>query len=274
MSGFACTGGQRVQCSTDGNGCPTSGTPMSCPTPQTCQGALPAATCACPTGYNPPECDAAGEVSGSRCVGSTLTTCTNAGAGCQQLTTMTCPANQLCVGSHPNARCAGEQTHGWPAAAGGQESWSGLLVGVRINVPVAASLRRVGLVWNGNGGTPPSALSRTATFALFRDVGTGAGPTGSAIASSIDRPLSQVGAADFNLTNPAGGLTLTAGDYWLFVNLNMAGYVARNTSPSTPYLYMTHSYGSQLPMNVQPSSFQASSLAGPLGFYMVVIPQQ
>jgi hypothetical protein len=247
---------------------------MSCTTPQTCQGALPTAACACPTGYNPPECDAAGEVNGSRCSGSTLYTCTNAGAGCQQLTTMTCTASQLCVGSHPNARCASETTHGWPAAAGGQETWSNLLVGVRINVPVAASLRRMGLVWNGNGGTPPSALSRNATFVLFRDVGTGAGPTGNAIATSIDRPLGQIGAADFNLTNPAGGLTLTAGDYWLFVNLNNPGYVARNTSPSTPYLYMTHSYGGQLPMNVQPSSFQSSSAAGPFGFYIVVIPQQ
>jgi hypothetical protein len=268
-SGSACAGAQLVQCSVDANGCATSSTPASCASPETCSGALPSAACACPSPYNPPDC-AAGETNGSRCVGATLYTCANAGAGCQQLTTNACAANQLCVGSYPAARCASEEQLGTPGAAGSQESWANLLVGVKINVPVASTLRRFGIAWDGNGAG--AALTRLATFALYKDGGVG--PNGNLLASAIDRTVNAIGPAEFNLTSPAGGLTLVAGDYWVFVNLNMAGYVALNASPSTPFLNASASYGTALPASVTPASFMSGSLAGPLGFWLVVIPNQ
>jgi len=203
-------------------------------------------------------------------VGSTLYTCSNAGSGCQQLATAGCAANQLCVGSYPAARCASEQSLGTPGAAGGQETWSNVLVGIKISVPVASTLRRFGIAWNGNGAG--AALSHLATFALYRDGGSG--PSGSLLASAIDRTVNAIGPVEFNLTSPAGGLTLAAGDYWVFVNLNGPGYVARNTSPSTPYLYANATYGGALPATVTPASFMSGALGGPLGFWLVVIPQQ
>jgi hypothetical protein len=259
-----------LQCLTDGNGCQANGTPTTCPSPQTCQGALPSAVCACPAGYNTSDCDANGESNGSRCVGSTLYTCTNAGAGCQLLSTQVCAANQLCVGSHPSARCADEQKLGVSTAGGSQQTWSNLLLGQKINVPVGSTLRRVGVYWNGNGGG--AALARTLTFGLYRDGGTG--PSGALVASAIDRSVNAIAGVDFNLTMPAGGTTLTAGDYWLFVEMSAAGYIAMNPTPSTQYLYMSHTYGAGLPATVTPASFNSSSIPGPLAFYLVVIPQQ
>jgi hypothetical protein len=174
------------------------------------------------------------------------------------------------VGAHPSARCADEEKKGNPTASGGNESWSGMLVGNKINIPVAATLKRVGIVWDGNGAG--TALSRLTTFALYRD--NGSGPNGALLASSIDRTVNALGALEFNLTMPAAGLPLAAGDYWLFVNINAAGYVRRNATPSTPYLYATAPYGGALPATVTNTSFMAGNLAGPLGFYLVVIPSQ
>jgi len=270
-AGYACSSGsQRVQCVVDGNGCNTSNPPATCPSPQTCQGTLPSAVCACPAGYNTIDCDANGEINGNRCVGSTLYTCTDAGGGCQQLSTTSCAANQLCVGSHPGARCADEEKKGVSTAGGMQQSWSAILLGMKINVPVSSTLRRLGVYWNGNGSG--AALMRTLTFAVYRDGGSG--PNGALLASAIDRTVNTLGAVDFNLTTPAGGTTLTAGDYWLFVEMSAAGYVAMNGSPTTSYLYLSHTYGSALPATVTPASFMSGQVPGPLALYMVVIPQQ
>ncbi|HEX4406981.1 MAG TPA: hypothetical protein VH560_19215 [Polyangia bacterium] len=268
QSGNACSGTQLVKCSVDGNGCDVSA-PGPCGSPMTCSGAAGSAMCGCPAPYNPSACSG-GLNDGNHCVGTTLYTCSNAGSECQQLATTGCASNQLCVGSYPSARCASEQQLGTPGAAGGQETWSNLLIGVKVNVPVTSTLRRFGIAWNGNGAG--AAQSRLATFALYKDGGSG--PSGSLLASAIDRTVNAIGPLEFNLTSPAGGLTVAAGDYWVFVNLNGAGYVARNPSPSTPYLYVSETYGGALPATVTPASFMSGALAGPLGFWLVVIPQQ
>jgi hypothetical protein len=125
-------------------------------------------------------------------------------------------------------------------------------------------------VWAGNGSG--AALSRLTTFALYKD--NGSGPNGALLASAIDRTVNALGPTEFNLTSPAGGLTLAAGDYWMFVNINMAGYVAQNTSPSTTTLTASATYGGALPATVTNASFSSGPQPGPLGFYLVVIPQQ
>lgn len=241
-------------------------------------------TCSCPAGTTGSgvgasgcvcnavaACDAGNEMNGSYCSnGTTLQTCAANGVGCQQVSVATCAGGQACVGTHPSARCASEETSGFPNNGGASTSWTGLMVGVRINIPVASNLRRFGLVWDGNGSG--GALARLVTFGLYADGGSG--PSGSLLASALDRMVS---ASDtpYEFTPTAGnGAALPAGDYWVFVNINATGYVARASSPSTPYLYATNAYGSGFPGSVSPATFQSGNLPGPLNFFLVAMPQQ
>jgi len=105
QSGKVCAvNGQLETCGLDSNGCMANLGALGCGSPQTCQGALPNATCTCPTA--PAVCmNQVGKVCSS--TGSTTVVTCGMTNGCLTTTgTKTCPSPQTCMGSLPSADCA------------------------------------------------------------------------------------------------------------------------------------------------------------------------
>src|SRR5450432_3206368 len=103
QAGFFCRAdGQRSTCDLDASGCLAITTSAPCAAGLTCQGASPAAKCACPA--PPTEC-AAGI--GTACRGTTtVVTCARDANGCLVSTgTTSCPAGKPCAGTLPSATC-------------------------------------------------------------------------------------------------------------------------------------------------------------------------
>lgn len=259
MTGTFCdANGQVVQCSTDGNGCNSGSPGTACPSPQQCRGTLPSAACACPI---VPECDAAGEINGSRCSANNLLTCAAQGA-CQQLTTTACPATGACVGTHPTSRCVDEEKTGWPTDTGNSEGhWTGSLSGIPITLTAPMQLRRFGII------------SRQATnsiiLALYSDV---AGSPSARIAYTGNTPLS-VGVKEINVASPPGGLVLNPGTYWLMVSVSASttslGHV---TSSMVTYKYVAWPHTDpSLPTTLSNIGQGAGT---PTNFYIVGLPHQ
>ncbi len=100
-------------CERDRDGCLFISSTALCPVPQTCGGAIPVATCACPL---PPALCAAG--AGTYCAdGDTLGTCSRGESGCLVLSTVGCPTGKLCKGTSGRAACVPPPSVSlvWPA---------------------------------------------------------------------------------------------------------------------------------------------------------------
>jgi hypothetical protein len=116
-AGTLCDSAGRLEtCGPDpSTGCLTKTNATPCGAPQTCQGAFPGASCACPTA--PSICL---NQTGTVCSGSsTVVTCANVNGCLTATTTKTCPSPQTCTGSLPSADCA------CPAVAACQSGSSG-----------------------------------------------------------------------------------------------------------------------------------------------------
>lgn len=284
MAGGACAAGKLTRCAADGNGC-QSGSSAPCTGTQTCQGTLPNAVCACP---GAPDCSVAGG-EGTHCSGSTLIKCSTIGQGCFSEATSTCSPPQACVGSNPTARCADEVSYGVPKPPGSaSETWSERFVAIPVKLSEATTLRRFGLIWAGNGATPPAAFSTRVMFGLYPD-GIGASgaaaPVGRLIAGALVA-VSDPGNVEVVPMRPAAGeRTVPAGDYWVLVNIEAVNVlpipirgvpsVARLTTPEAAVLGIDSAFANDLPAEIPATvKFVAGALKGPLNVYLIGMPQQ
>jgi hypothetical protein len=284
MVGGACAGGKLTRCAVDGNGC-QSGPSAPCAGSQTCQGTLPNAACACP---GAPDCSLAGG-EGTHCSGSTLIKCTATGQGCFSEATAACNPPQACVGSNPSARCADEVSYGVPKPPGtASETWSEHFVAIPIRLAEATTLRRFGLIWAGNGATPPVAFSTRVMFGLYPD-GIGASgtaaPVGRLIAGSIVA-VNDPGNVEVAPMRPAAGeRAVPAGNYWVLVNIEAASIlplpvlgapsVARLATPAAAVLGLDSAFANELPPEIPATAkFVAAAFKGPLNVYLIGMPQQ
>jgi hypothetical protein len=283
MTGGACASGRLTRCASDGNGC-QSGTSMACGT-QTCQGTLPNAVCAC---SGAPDCSVAGG-EGTHCSGSTLIRCTATGQGCFTEATTTCTPPQACVGNNPVARCADEVAYGVPKPAGTEsESWTERFVAIPIRITEATTLRRFGLIWAGNGATPPAGYATRVMFGLYPN-GAGAlgaaAPVGKLIAGAIVS-VSDPGNVEVAPMQPAAGeRPVPAGNYWVLINIEAASIlpipirgvpsVTRLATPESAVLTFESPFAKGLPTDIpNTAAFVAGAFKGPLNVYLIGMPQQ
>lgn len=103
IGGKRCGAEGGVQTCTLIQGCPTWGPEMACPSPRTCRGSAPNATCGCSA---PPLGCAGG--AGTFCESAgVVATCAMDAQGCIGVSgKTTCPAGKPCIGGHPMASCS------------------------------------------------------------------------------------------------------------------------------------------------------------------------
>jgi len=274
-----------TSCAADANGCATGAT-SDCRPPRGCAGTAPNVTCQCLPQFNPPECMGVGHASGNYCADpATLIMCTDNGLGCQGLGIVTCLPTQGCVGVHPQARCADEIVYGQSKTdgLGFFEAWSERFIAIPVNVSVPSTIRRLGLLWAGNGAN--AIFADTVMMGLYPDglVNNTPAPLGRLIAGvpalAVDRP----GNFEGKVAAPvAADVPVPAGNYWLLVNIQLTpstgrglGSVARLSAPEQAILTAPFPFSKGLPTEIPASTaFTAAAFKGPLNVYVVGLPQQ
>jgi hypothetical protein len=242
------------------NGCPIKTLAMTCPSPQTCQGVLPSAGCACPVVT--PTC--AGFANGARCSGaSTLVTCSASGA-CQQSASTSCVAiaNEQCTGSFPNAKC--EKAYGYGMDLGGTGTLGpGLMFGETINVAAPITVTRIGFITR--------AASMHVRLAIYLADGTGGAPK-TWMASALPPTLTVAsGRNEFAVNDPPATtpVVLAAGTYWVFGVFDASTMLAQGAT-ATPVRYtMLNPWNTPFPTTAPTTT--PDNLAA-VNFYVVGVP--
>jgi len=217
-AGTVCRAGSLATCGLNANGCLVTTGTATCPNPQTCGGAFPAAQCACPTETL---CDAANEKNGNHCSATaSLTTCAATNT-CQVASTTNCTnvANELCSGSYPNAKC--EKAYGMATDGGGSVSLAKeLLFGIQVTVAQPLTLTRFGLIARAASAAHVrmaiyTANSGTGQPDVWQASALGTGP-GNTVANGRNEYA-------VNDTSTGSPVTLPAGTYWIFAVIDTSG---------------------------------------------------
>jgi len=248
---------QTALCSYDGtSGCPRVSAPTSCAPPRQCAGAAGSASCQCPVVT---ACDAANEMNGSYCSGSTLVTCAS-NNGCQQASTTSCAmlANEGCAGAHPGAKC--ERAFGYTADPGGSGNLPpSFLFAVSIQVTAPITVKRIGF--------HARAASMGVRMAIYTDQA-GAPYTwkASALSGTVAAGRNELGINVPPLSMP---VTLPAGTYWIVSSFQAMTQVPQGATTTVRLVSPWSPWNQPFPAMMGPTT---SDSVGVVPYYVVGVP--
>ena len=258
-AGHVCKNGVLETCGSDGAGCPAVVDSGGCTAPQTCQGTLPGAACACPAVL---ACTG-GNQNGAHCAdASTLVTCSASGA-CQQAATTACKmiAAEGCVGAFPNATC--EKAYGYAVDLTGSGTIAAeFLFTVSVQVDAPITIKRLGLIARADSGH--------VRMAIYTD---NAGVPDTWKASAIGSTQTVKAGRNEYVVNDlsATPTVLTAGKYWVVAVFEAATQLAEGGA-LVPVRYNNAWTPWNTPFPHAPLSSTTPDSLSAVNFYVVGVP--